>query len=1363
MDTQYGSFLENPWLFDNTFFGISPREARSMDPQQRILLQTAQRALEDAGYSGDSTPSNQTASFGCYIGAATGDYAENLKEEMDVYWVPGVLRSFLSGRISYAYGWGGPSLTVDTACSSSIVAIWQAARAIQTGDCKACIAGGVNIVTSPDMYIGLDRAHFLSPTGPCHSFDSPSDGYCRADGSALVVMKRMEDALAENDRILGVIKGVECNQSGTAHSITHPHTPTQERLFKKVWQKNNINPHHVSVVEAHGTGTGAGDPSELHGITNSLCVNGRDASNPLFIGSIKANIGHSEAASGCASLIKILMMMKNKTLPPQPRFNQENHNVADLAPRGVVVNRESKPWIPKEGIPRMAMLNNFGGAGSNGALIVQEYENVIAPAGQQLTYCFGISTKSTETLATMRDEFVTLLDAQQDKLNIRDVCYSSTARKILYPYRLSTTASSVQELIQNLQNVNIDAIKPRKVVDEKPKAVFLFSGQGSQYLGMGKELMTMFPQFAETVNKCHLLLSKWGMPSCFEVINAPEAEANPEDTTQLQAFQTGVFVLEVALARLVMSFGVTPKAVAGHSLGEYAALVIAGVMDLTTGLKLVAQRAALIVHRCGLRETGMLAVSTPAKRIQEVLEKKAKFNSLSISCDNSPDDCVVGGPTQLLQSLKEHVSESMKVKSKLLDVPVAYHTDALAPVTEILTEIAQEVKLSAPSIPVASNLLGRVVPAGEDAFKPDYFARHCVHMVEFDQSMESLMAMDSTAADGCWIEIGPHPIVTPMLNSRHKHKQAQRLFSLKKKSHPSASISQLLSGLYQTTSNANFRKAFEGLSQKPSLVAVPGVPFARQTFFVEYPRDYESRGEQIASSQHGSHDGGYVGTPYQFLTKVVQAPAANESGIAVFDTPIQTLYEYITGHTVCGYALCPASVYCELALAAVHALEQPGTALSLSQLTIPKSLVYKEDAISREDLSIVVRVTVKPSDQVHGLREVAVSSYDRLTGTERSQVHARGLVKSRSEAEVAEKYANLGDLLDQQKWNFLNLGDSDMIEKFSSSVFYDKVFTRTVNYADMYRSIESIKINTPAKEALASCKLPLTRTPNKFVADPIMVDALFHVGGFMANLFAKNDEICICNFVKSATVLRDIASTDRKFQIHASNYEIAGGKTILSDAQAIDSHGVFAVIKAMKFKRVKLSDRLDAYALLSQRSKVAEVPLKDLEMNFASRAPKQEETHALLEGTPPVSQASSTPSTAQISPPSSPDLSSASSQSSPSEQENEVPTPKMVGFSTEAVIAETCGTDETEVKPNTVLESLGIDSLMVHELRDKLSTLSKTDLSVSELTNCTIVEDVERLINEQGALRPTAFPIHLSVPSSNCLSQHDDLLICRFI
>ncbi|KAI1528845.1 Polyketide synthase modules, partial [Pyrenophora tritici-repentis] len=390
MAAKHGNFLKNPFHFDNRFFSISPREAKSMDPQQRLILQSALRALDDAGYAPNTTESFQPDKMGVFIGAATGDYVDNTRSDIDVYYSPGTLRAFLSGRISYAFGFKGPSVVIDTACSSSLVAIHQACIALERGDAVSALAGGVNVISSPDMYLGLARAHFLSPTGQCKPFDAAADGYCRAESSVVFVLKRMEDAIAHGDRIHGIIRGTSVNQSGTSKSITHPDAETQALLMRSLLDRTKIPARSISVVEAHGTGTQAGDLCEITSL-QAVLGQGSGRQQPLCLGSIKGNIGHAEAASGGVGLAKLLLMMQRKKIPPQASFQHLNPRLSSIADHNIMIPTRVMDWNSTHDSPRRALLNNFGAAGSNAALILEEcrtttWETLGAAVSQATTF-----------------------------------------------------------------------------------------------------------------------------------------------------------------------------------------------------------------------------------------------------------------------------------------------------------------------------------------------------------------------------------------------------------------------------------------------------------------------------------------------------------------------------------------------------------------------------------------------------------------------------------------------------------------------------------------------------------------------------------------------------------------------------------------------------------------------------------------------------------------------------------------------------------------------------------------------------------------------------------------------------------------
>lgn len=414
------------------------------------------------------------------------------------------------------------------------------------------------------MFIGLDRSHFLSPTGQCKVFDASADGYSRGEGCGLFVLKRFSDARAENDRILGIIRGVEVNQSGAACSITQPHVPTQIKLFQQLLESSGISPEDVNVVEAHGTGTQSGDVGEVESIRRIFSV-GRSAENPLHITSIKANIGHLEAASGAASLAKLLLMLQHRTIPRLISLVNLNPRISDLTIDHTIIDTETQQWdAAKEGSPRTALLNNFGAAGSNCALLLQEYVPPTKPkesAPPTFPYLFGLSAKTEAALASMRIRLIDWLNsAEAQNALLSDIAYSLTARRQIYEYRVSFTARTRQELVESL----LSGPSSVRVSRKSGRAAFVFSGQGGQYVGMGSALYRSVPLFRGIIDQCHSFLVKSGFAGILQFIAPDENRSILPEMEEAEVQQSAIFALEYALSQLWISWGVTPAIVVGH-------------------------------------------------------------------------------------------------------------------------------------------------------------------------------------------------------------------------------------------------------------------------------------------------------------------------------------------------------------------------------------------------------------------------------------------------------------------------------------------------------------------------------------------------------------------------------------------------------------------------------------------------------------------------------------------------------------------------------------------------------------------------------------------------------------------------------
>ncbi len=413
------------------------------------------------------------------------------------------------------------------------------------------------------MFLGLDRGHFLSPTGQCKAFDASADGYSRSEGCGIFVLKRLSDAVAENDQILGVIRGVEVNQSGNAYSITRPHAPTQENLFTQTLERSGLDASRISVVEAHGTGTQAGDPIELESI-RGIFAKHRKANNPLHITSVKANIGHLEAASGAAALAKLLLMLRHRTIPRLISLKNLNPRIKPLASDNVIIDTKQVAWtVPDESLPRVALLNNFGAAGSNGALLLEEYIPKLSGKDTEVASIFivGLSAKNEQALVDLRASYIEYLRSPASAgVTLADIAYTATARRRIFSHRFAVTARSKEELTHKLELAS-----GKTVSDNAPgKVVFVFSGQGGQYLGMGSALYKTSALFKSAIDECEYFLKKNGFPGVLPIITSDGESSGLAPVEEFEANQAAIFALEYGLAKLWISWGVTPTAVVGH-------------------------------------------------------------------------------------------------------------------------------------------------------------------------------------------------------------------------------------------------------------------------------------------------------------------------------------------------------------------------------------------------------------------------------------------------------------------------------------------------------------------------------------------------------------------------------------------------------------------------------------------------------------------------------------------------------------------------------------------------------------------------------------------------------------------------------
>ncbi|WP_026411147.1 type I polyketide synthase [Actinomadura oligospora] len=720
-----GGFLYDADRFDAAFFGISPREALDANPQQRLLLETAWELLERAGVDPASLKGSAT---GVYVGTATTGNGARGDGATEGY--AGNAPSVLSGRIAYTLGLEGPAVTVETACSSSLVAAHLATQALRQGECALALAGGVTVMPTPEVFTGFSRQRGLAPDGRCKSFSADADGTGWGEGVGLLLLERLSDAERNGHRVLGLIRGSAVNQDGASNGLTAPNGPSQQRVIRQALANARLSPSEVDAVEAHGTGTPLGDPIEADAL---LATYGRDRApdRPLWLGSVKSNIGHTQGAAGVAGLIKMLMAVRRGGLPPTLHVAEPTPHV-DWSSGGVRLLTEAREW-PRAGRPRRAGVSSFGISGTNAHVIVEEAAPppAAAPTESVGVVPWVVSARTPEALAAQVRRLEDLVTARE--VSPVDVGWSLLRSRALFEHRVVAVGETRDELLADLRR----DVPPAETDGD---LVWLFSGQGSQRVGMAAGLHERFPVFAQAFDEVCGLLNPGLDRDLASVVFGGEREVL-DHTTFAQA---GLFAVQVATARLLSSMGVVPDVVIGHSIGEVAAAHVAGVFDLEDACRLVAARATLM----GRLPAGgaMVAIQAEAGELEATLPDGA-----SIATMNTPDSTVVSGPADLVARVQDDWSGRGR-KTKRLSVSHAFHSALMDPMLPDFAEAISGISFAEPSIPLISTLSGE--RADENITTVDYWVRQVREPVRFHAAVA---AVGERA--GTFLELGPDPVL----------------------------------------------------------------------------------------------------------------------------------------------------------------------------------------------------------------------------------------------------------------------------------------------------------------------------------------------------------------------------------------------------------------------------------------------------------------------------------------------------------------------------------------------------------------------------------------------------------------------------
>ncbi len=886
---KHGGFIEGIDLFDPQFFGISPREAPYIDPQQRLLLETAWEAIEDAGLVLDH---EHGTDIGVFAGISHTDY-QNIqggaadRTAISAHSPTGNAHSIAANRISYCLNLTGPSIAMDTACSSALTAIHVACEHLRAGRCAVALAGGVTVMITPDGFIGFSQAGMLSPDGKCSAFDAAANGFVRGEGAGMVVLKPLSKAIADGDPVYAVIRGTAVNQDGHTNGIMLPGEEAQTRLVRDACANAGFDPAAIGYVEAHGTGTAVGDPIEAHALSKALCAE-RSAGQPLVIGSVKTNIGHLETAAGIAGIIKAALVVQRGQIPPSLHFENPSPHI-DFEACKLRVATRPEPFPESPGGERLAGVNSFGFGGANAHVIVAQ-PPVRAEVAQEAadpgrTWPVVLSARSEESLKATATNLASWLDAKKiDEHLLPDLVYTLGARRNHHPYRLTTTARSAENLAVELRSFAENGAGPTLKTsftphpEHTPLVGFVMSGQGPQWWGMGRELMRTETVFRDVMEACAAAMAPYARFSLLEEL------AKDEKTTRLAETEVGqpaIFAMQLALAELWKSWGVTPSSVMGHSVGELAAACVAGILTLEEAAHIIVVRAQSMAG-CARLVGAMLAVGLDEAGAAELIARHDP--AASIAAFNGPKSLTIAGLRTSLEKMAAEL-EQREVFNRFVRVQHPFHHALMQPGADALEAAIAGLCPRTETMPFFSTVTGARC-AGEEC-DANYWARGIRNPVRF------VSAVDAMAAHGVdvWLEISCHPALAVSIQEclAAKGAKAPVVSSTRREREQEAAMDAALD-LHRLGVNIDFA----GMTLSRRFLPLPAYPWNKERWWHE-PSDM--RHSRLASGGKGLLD--------------LRLPRAQPAWIAHLD---ERHLSYLRDHRVDNHIVFPAAGFIEMAL-----------------------------------------------------------------------------------------------------------------------------------------------------------------------------------------------------------------------------------------------------------------------------------------------------------------------------------------------------------------------------------------------------------------------------------------------------------------
>jgi acyl transferase domain-containing protein/acyl carrier protein len=1136
MSSREGGFIEDVDRFDPGFFGISPREAAGMDPQQRILLEVSWEALEDAGV----VPARLAGEpVGVYVAVYNSDYARLQYSDpdlIDAYTTSGTAHSIAAGRISYLFDFRGPSLTVDTACSASLVAFHLACRSLRAGECDLALTGGVSLVIGPESAVSMSKWGMMAPDGRSKTFDAAANGFGRGEGGGVVVLKRLADALRDRDRVCAIVRGTAVNQDGRSTTLTAPNGLSQQAVVRAALENGRVAPGDITYVEAHGTGTALGDPIEVEALAEVIGAPAPDAApaTRCALGSVKANIGHLEAAAGIAGVIKTALAMQHKTIPPLVHFHSLNPHIR-LDGTRLFIPTESCTWNPNG--PRFAGISSFGFGGTNAHVLLEQAPELPQNAQPSEANRPNLLLLSSPTDAGLRDTASRYADWLGSETGeaiapLTDICATAALRRTHHDHRLAVVGESAEQMATRLESwrkgERVPGTASSAVNGSAPaKIAFVFSGQGPQWWAMGRELLEREPGFRAAVERCDQAMRPHASWRLLDELQAAQENSRLDQT---EIAQPAIFALQVGLAALWNAWGVKPDAVVGHSVGEIAAAVIARCMTLEDAARLVVLRARLMQRVTG--QGRMASLDAAPQELEDIVRRFT--GKLSIAANNAPKSTVLAGDTDAIeQAVRE--AESRGIRSQWLPVKYAFHSPQIIPLADQLLAELHPIQTAACSVRMISTVTANFLTGTE--LSTDYWAQNMRRPVQFARAIGRLLE------DGVntFLEVAPHPVLMASILECAGENAATLCVtpSLRRGQPEIATLLAAAGDLWAHGSAIDFEASYPNAG---SPVSLPPYAWQRQRYWKQ-PKQQTTpvRPATLGTSHAGAHP---------LLGNRLDSPLAQIQFECTYDRERLPL---VAEHQVLSVPVLPATAYIESALAAAAA------ALGAAE--------YGLDAIEFERIlapapagGCLAQQFVIPASTGVILAGGSDSSRD---GADTASWEFYSKNATRSESDKWTRHAK-ARLVKDAEWHAqepqkdLERLAAQCGTEIGGAEFYARLAQPGVHFGPSFRCVERAWMPTAAlgdRECMALLARPeaLLAEHGAYNFHPALLDACLHALGALCRADGPaNDAIYLPTSIDRVRILPTKAE---RLWAHGKLRQAANGSTRIADLSVYETTG----------------------------------------------------------------------------------------------------------------------------------------------------------------------------------------------------------------